>query len=236
MSDRRSGSWVPMCLALGAALVLWAGGCEEKKPPPSPEPPPPPPVVARPDPVDMSAVLQQARADARVQFPQGQSPADRSLAEAVIGLSSALARGDAAAMGQMLDPKAKRVLEELVASGEWASATKPIEAVRVVSLSGRSEDRPTRAEVVLAVQVPGVAYLVAWDATRAGDRWTFSNKWVQGDRRARASEFDGVTVAPLVLVEATPEPAADPAPAKAAPAAPAPSASPGRGRAPGSGS
>lgn len=191
---------IALAMLLGALALA---SCEEKKPPPPP-PPPPKPVVRLPDPVDINGVLSQLKPDSRVQFPQAQAPVDKSLAEAVIKLASALAKGDAAAMRPMLDSGAKAILEDMVASGAWAEATKPIEQVRIVSLSGRSEEKASSAQVALAIQIPGSAHLLAWQGSRAGDAWVFKNIWVQDDRKTRASEFDGVSIQSVALGDDAP--------------------------------
>lgn len=184
-------------IALPLVALFALPACEEKKPPAPPPPPPPPPKVEAPPPpkpVDIATVLQQARADARVQFPKDHAPVDRTLAEAVIQLASALAKGDDKALAPLLAPGAKSVLESLTKSGDWARGTKGIEAVRVVSLSAKSEDKPTTSNLGLAIQMPGEAFLLGWTATKAGNTWTFKNAWAEGETKTRASEFDGAGV------------------------------------------
>lgn len=181
-------------IALPLVALLALPACEEKKPPAPPPPPPPPPKVEAPPPpkpVDIATVLQQARADARVQFPKDHAPVDRTLAEAVIQLASALAKGDEKALAPLLAPGAKSVLESLTKSGDWARGTKGIEAVRIVSLSAKSEDKPTTSNLGLAIQMPGEAFLLGWTATKAGNTWTFKNAWADAGTKTRASEFDG---------------------------------------------
>lgn len=186
--------------ALGLALLPIAlAGCGKEEPPPPPPPPerntaPPPPPP--PDRVRVAEVLRSIDADARVQFPQDQAPYDRSLAEAVIVLAGSIASGDDLAMAPVLDPAGRAVLDQLVASGEWYDATGEVEGVRLVYLS-QSPDENTEAsaaEVVLAVQEPGEAYVLAWNATNSGDGWRFSAEPSTGQTKARASEWDADTM------------------------------------------
>jgi hypothetical protein len=193
----RRGGRLGRTLIITAAIasLALAGGCEKKKKkaPPPPPPPPPPPVV-EPDPVDVNALLQAMKSDARVQFPEAHAPADRALAEGVIRLTNALAKGDAATMKQILDPISAGVLDELVANGDWASETKAIEAVRVVSVSGTKEAAPMMSLIGTAIQGKDGAYLLAWQGVRAGDNWMFAAAPCQGDIKARASDFDDTSI------------------------------------------
>ncbi|MFN0133215.1 MAG: hypothetical protein ACKVW3_11910 [Phycisphaerales bacterium] len=233
------------CVAIVAACAgIVLAGCEKKKKAPPPPPPAPKPVAVIPDPVDVGAVLQQAKADARVQFPQTQAPADRSLAEGVIKLASALAAGDAPGMRPMLTPGAQAVLDQLVADGGWAEGTKEIGQVRVVSLSNTTESAPTSSLVGFAIQEPGRARLLAWSATRTGDRWVFGNELCQPDTKPRASDFDGVSLDTSIGVSESdfrealnPERNQTPRPGTPAPSGGGGgSPQPGRGNTPGSGS
>ncbi len=188
-------------MAAGLALLpITLVGCGKEEPPPPPPPaprntaPPPPPP---PDQVRVADILREVDADARVQFPQEQAPYDRTLAEAVIVLAGSVAAGDDLAMAPVLDPAGRAVLDQLVASGEWYDATGEIEGVRVVFVS-QSPDENTEAsaaEVVLAVQDPGEAYVLAWNATNSGDGWRFSAEPSTGQTKARASEWDADTMA-----------------------------------------
>lgn len=189
---RRLARGVVLAAAVLAALTVAA--CEKKKKAPPPPPPPPPPAPVIPDPVDINGVLQAMRSDARVQFPQDVAPADRTLAEGVISLANALAKGDADAMRSMLTPNAATVLDNLVATGAWAEQTGSIEQVRVVTVSNTTEAEATEALVGFAIQSPDGAYLLAWNGTRDGSRWVFNNAPCQKDERPRASDFDGIVL------------------------------------------
>ncbi len=202
MTHRRTDFVLSRAGAIVAGLALLPitlVGCGKEEPPPPPPPPPrdtapPPPPV--PDRVRVADVLREIDADARVQFPQEQAPYDRSLAEAVVVLAGSIASGDDLAMAPVLDPAGRAVLDQLVASGEWYDATGAVEGVRVVYLS-QSPDENTEArggEVVLAVQEPGEAYVLAWNATNAGEGWRFSAQPSTGQTKARASEWDADTM------------------------------------------
>lgn len=124
---------VAASVALSPALM---SGCKKEAPP---APPPPPPVVVNdapppPPPVDMKAIRQQVKADKRVQVSDNVSTTKEPLAKAVIQFADALAKGDKAKFGAMLDPASKRILDSLVEDGKWEEETKKIEVVRVVSL------------------------------------------------------------------------------------------------------
>lgn len=189
---RSAARWSAIFLIAAAVSVA---GCEKKKKKaPPPPPPPPPPKVVIPDPVDSGAVLQSLRADARVQFPQEVSPADRSLAEGAVKIADALAKGDAPGLRKLLDGPSQSVLDELVSSGGWAEGTKPIEQVRIVAVSGIQEARPESSVIGMAVQGRDGAYLLAWSGRRNGEGWLFSAAPCQSDVHNRASEFDGVSI------------------------------------------
>jgi hypothetical protein len=164
--------------------------------------------VKIPDPVDIDGVIQQMQADARVQFPQTQSPADRTLAEGIIKLADRLAKGDSSGVKAMLTPPAQGILDELVSTGGWTEGTKGIEQVRVVSVSGTTDERPESSQVAFAVQGKDGAYLLAWNGMRQGDSWVFQNAPCQGEVRRRASDFDGVSISSGISLASTqPEPA-----------------------------
>lgn len=143
--------------AIRTALVLsivLAIACEKPKPPAPPAPPPPPPPP--PPPLVLADVAKERRADPRVQFAdQLTVGADElSLANAVVGLADALAKGDAKAMRSLLLPPSQDVLNELEQSGDWEKAVSGLEAVRVVLVrSGVSID----AEAAGKDGAPGAA-------------------------------------------------------------------------------
>ncbi len=180
-------------LVLILAVAGGVAGCGKKKKPPPPPPPPPAKVVELPKPVDIAAVLQEAKADSRVNFPESKAPADRTLAEGVIKLANALVKGDAPGLKSQVDGPTKAIVDQLVSSGGWDD-TKTIEQVRVVSLTGTSDSSATISTVGFAVQSPGSAYLLAWNGKKDGEHWVFSASPCQGDTRARASDFDGVAL------------------------------------------
>jgi hypothetical protein len=182
--------------ALACSIALGSAGCEKKKKkPPPPAPPPPAPVYVPPPAVDVVAVMQQLNTDARVQFPSEQAPADRALAEGIIKLAHNLAKGDAPAMKRLLTPPGQNLVDELVSTGGWSEATKSIEQVRVVSVSGTTEEAPATSLIGFAIQGKDGAYLLAWNGARAGDAWVFQHAYCQGDVKPRASDFDGISIA-----------------------------------------
>jgi len=205
----RKGSWgltlaagtarsvlsIVIACGLVTALVLPSAvlvACEKKKPPPPPPPAPPPPPPP-PEPVQISPIMQSAKPDARVHFPQAHAPTDESLARAVISLADAVAKGDASKLGSMVDADTRTTLDYLTGSGEWDEATAKIEGVRVVHIEDLSDggQQSTLANVNIAVQEPGSAYLMGWTALKAGDKWTFRQAPSDNGTRGRASEFDG---------------------------------------------
>ncbi|GMV70797.1 MAG: hypothetical protein AMXMBFR77_06360 [Phycisphaerales bacterium] len=179
---------------LVASIPLALGGCSKPPPPPPPPPPPAPPPPPPPEPVDARAVVQALNASAAVQFVESQAPVDRSLAEAVVRLADAFARGDASAARRLLDKPAQSVLDTLVASDEWAEATSRIEAVRIVWIDdyARFSESPTAASVAFAVQEPGASYILRWDGTRVFDSWVFGGAPATPEVRVRATAWDGL--------------------------------------------
>ncbi|MCC6678955.1 MAG: hypothetical protein IT436_17660 [Phycisphaerales bacterium] len=180
--------------AILAGTLLVSGvaisGCKKKEPPPPPpkEAPPPPP----PQPVEIDAVMQAMKADARVQFPQAKAPTDENLARAVVEFASALAKGDAGQVQSMLDASAKTVLEQLRASGGWEEAVAKIQAVRVVQLAGSEAG----GMLSLAVQEPGSAYVLNWMITGADGKFIFGGMPASSQVLARASDWDSANVMP----------------------------------------
>lgn len=224
MKDVRSGgpaggAWRPgMVMMLSGALLLTAGalpGCKKEEPPPPPpkETPPPPP----PRPVEIDAVMQSMKADARVQFPQAKAPTDEGLARAVIGFASALAKGDSGQVQGMLDANSKGVLEQLRASGGWDEAIAKIQAVRVVQLAGSQAG----GMLSLAVQEPGSAYVLNWTIVGADGKFVFSGMPASSQVLARASDWDSANVLPSA---GGPAPKIDPASLIPGEEAPAPEA------------
>ncbi len=183
-----------LALALMAASIAAGAGCVKKKKPAPPPPPPPKPKVVIPDPVDVNAIGQQLHADARVNFPSANAPADRTLAEGVIKLANALAKGDAALMKPMLDKNPQGLLDALVGSGGWADGPKPNSQVRIIAVPGTTQPHPATSLVGTAIQDLDGAYLLAWHGRRDGDSWVFSAAPCQADQKPRASDFDGVSI------------------------------------------
>ncbi len=184
-------------LAIGG-IVLPMLGCPSKPPPPTPPPPPPPPPkkAPEPEPVRTDALLQTMGVDARVQFPQAKAPTDEGLARAAISLADAIVRGDADKLRPMLSVPARSVLEQLGSSGDWDEATGKLDAARIV-YAGTSPMGGGMLTVI-ALQDPDGAYLLGWAGARTGSGWTFTNIPTAGDVKARASEWDSVSVNGLI--------------------------------------
>ncbi|MBX3380414.1 MAG: hypothetical protein KF805_09985 [Phycisphaeraceae bacterium] len=179
---------IPLSLTLVAGAAILPG-CGEKKAPPKPVAPPPPPAPPAPKPIDVGTLLQTSRADKRVQFPQEKAPADDAVAVSVIDLASAIAKGDGKAMSGLLVNVGKDVLDQLQANGQWEDSTAKIEAVRVVELSAPGA-RPQSFNVSLAIQEPGIAYLVRFTGTLDNGKYVFTG--LPGGRKThpRANQFD----------------------------------------------
>jgi hypothetical protein len=82
------------------------------------------------------------KADRRVAFAPGAVTNKPELAQAIVALADALARGDDKKFSAKIDPGARNDLKSLVASGQWANATKKIESVRVVRVMNGAEAAP----------------------------------------------------------------------------------------------
>lgn len=139
-------------------------------------------------------MLQSMGADKRVVFPQTYAPVDRTLAEAIVKLGTALAKGDAAGMEGLLTPEARTALASLKASGEWETATAKLEGLRVVMMTETpGAERATSSEVLLqtALQEPGKAYVLGWRGKKNGDLWLFEGADASRETRSRAADFDG---------------------------------------------
>lgn len=187
---------------LAGSLLLTAGalpGCKKKeeKKVEAPPPPPPPP----PQPVEVDAILQSMKADARVQFPQSKAPTEESLARAVIEFASALAKGDASAMQGMLDAGGKGVLDQLRSTGGWEEGTGKIQAVRVVQLAGSEAG----GALSLAIQEPGSAYVLNWAIAGADGKFVFTGMPASSQVLARASDWDTANVRPAAGSSAQPK-------------------------------
>jgi len=142
----------------------------------------------------------------------------------------------------MIGAADKQSLDQLTGDGSWEEATQKIEAVRVVNLtdlappSSAADPTMTMANVYVAVQEPGTAYLFGgWIANRAGDKWVFTAVPSAKMNKKRASDFDSESAVSLAGIEAPPAPAGeapkegDAAGGEAAPGAPAAPAAPAGG-------
>lgn len=157
-------------------------GCEKKKEAPPPvvtaPPPPPAPVVH----------LDDIKMDPRVQFPDTRLPSTQELAEAIASLANAIAKGDSAALGSLLDDADRTVLKDMDSAGEFKRGTSGIEAVRVSVL--RESDDKQSAEVGLGIQDKEGAYLLGWKGVLANGSWTFHAMAIAPTSAARVSMLD----------------------------------------------
>lgn len=198
-----------LTLAPAAALVMATGtmvtlaGCEKPKPPPPPPPPPPQPVAPpAPEPVTVSKVLSDLKPDPRVQFPQEAAPVDESLAKAVVTLANAIVKGESDAVRALLSGDAQVTLDGLVNSGEWDDATSKIEGVRVLRIRDNAPSGTqamSDATVWIAVQEPGSAYVMGWNAINAaGGGWKFDGAPATNATRPRAQDFASMGESDLI--------------------------------------
>jgi len=200
-SKNMNRSWNNPRLAAAMLACVAAGltggaipGCGESEPernsaaqsPTASRPAPAP--APTPEPVDVQRLIEHPA----VQFPTSQAPTDESLAQAVVDLATAIASGDTQAMRRLLEPSAQAVLDHLLETGQWQSATSGLETVRVSSLQVEGQS----ARVGLGIEDPEGAYLLAWEARSAGGGWTFTGLAVPNAAAATAAELDGVSLVP----------------------------------------
>ena len=129
-----------------------------------------------------------------MQFPQDRAPVDPTLAKAVIAFANGLAKADAAKVGATMDPLTKQVLDQLSSSGAFEDEMKKAEAIRVVLLAETTieDTNATGAQLVLAIQDPGVSYVLGWTAVKVNEAWVFSATPTTANTRPRASDWDGL--------------------------------------------
>jgi hypothetical protein len=180
---------IAISTAAACSLVLCAGltACKKEEPPPPPPrpkaPPPPPP----PKPIEVSGLMRELGADARLDFPQEQAPTSHDLASNAIRFADAFARGDDGDLRPMLDSFGQTVLADLKASASWSESVGRIEKVRITYLEG-SDSGGTLA---MAIQEPDGAYVLGWSMISDGDAMVFSPMPTSRDLRPRASQWDG---------------------------------------------
>ncbi|MCA9298452.1 MAG: hypothetical protein KDA28_05260, partial [Phycisphaerales bacterium] len=134
---------------------------------------------------------------------------DRDFAEACLHLADALAKGDADLLGPMLTDDAKGVLDALRNDGRWYEETPKIERVRLVlvesmlnGVAASPRDEPDSGSMFVAVQQPGVSYILGWVGADRGGTWTFNGLQSTSDTRARATQWDGVGLGELTISQA----------------------------------
>lgn len=188
---RRVRTLAGVCM-LALAFGPLTGCGEEEKPPP----PPPKPVAKAPEP-ELSP-LEELPMDPRVQFPEERAPASRSMAEAIAGLASAIATGDADQAAEWLAEPDRMVLDQLIESGGWGKATSALEIVRVCVL----EQTDQTCTVGLGVQDSEEAYLLAWDGASTDGQWTFTARPLVEITAPVAADLDGAELRAPVIPEA----------------------------------
>jgi hypothetical protein len=151
------------------------------------------------EPIKIDGVLSAMKPDARVQFPQAAAPVDESLAKAVVNLSNSLVKGDSDGFAKLLDADGKSALDALVGGGEWDASTSRLEAVRILSIEDlqpqAGSNSMTAARILMAVQEPGDAYVLAWSAFKRSLGWEFSAATAPEGSKARASDWDNALTA-----------------------------------------
>lgn len=171
----------------GPAFGLSACGKKEEQRPTTQQTYTPPPREVRP--------LENLSMDPRVQFPDERSPKTREAAEAIAGLASALAGGDAEAMKQYLAPTERSVLSEMMEDGAWSRATGGIEVVRICAV----EEFDDRLRVGLGVQTGAEAILMAWEGLSSGGGWTFSAIPIEPRIALAARDLDDISFSPIEI-------------------------------------
>lgn len=189
MTSRHEWSRRLALIAATSALAL-PGACGGSESEPEASRPAPPPrdttPVDRPEPV-RTASLTMAEG---VEFPDDRAPSDRSLAQAVADLASALATGDSDAMASLLDPAGAAVLDDLEARGAWERSTASIERVRVT----RVEPSAGTARVAIGVLDGPEAYLLGWEAMQQDGRWMFSGLAIEPQTALTLADLDGAAL------------------------------------------
>jgi hypothetical protein len=149
------------------------------------------------------------RPDARVQYPQTRAPIDENLAKAIIGLCDGFAKGDSDKVKSLLAQAAQADLDSLVSSGDWEESTKRIEAVRVIYSSEMPGDSlpSSGGQIVLAFQEPDGSYIVGFNALNNNGTWVFDGMGTTPGKKARATEWDGLTIDDLTRATALNAPA-----------------------------
>jgi hypothetical protein len=82
---------------------------------------------------------------------------DEGLARAALSLADALARGDASKIEKLITRPARAVVDSLRDTGEWATATKGIEAVRIVYAGPNAGGGPSLEQIGQMITSPEFA-------------------------------------------------------------------------------
>lgn len=176
----------PAILIAGVALALTACGDDES----ANQPTAPVKQTYQPREPELGP-LEDIDMDPRVQFPEQRAPAERTQAQAVARLASAIASGDNSAFANLIEPSYRTILTSLVDEGSWNESTSEIETVRVAVLESDAE----MLRVGLAIQDARGAYLLAWSGNKSGDSWSFEPIAIEPQYAPTAADLDD---APLV--------------------------------------
>jgi len=157
------------------AGTLLGVGCKEEPPPPPPprrvveDPPPPPPKPGE-------LVLEVLPADSRVKADNTVvSEADKAEVIAALRFADAFARGDTAALEQMLDTESIRVLRDLDSEQLWSDQVEDIDSITLVNVSGTGSGDDFNVMFMLGL-ADGESLPMTWAATRRGDMYIFEPK------------------------------------------------------------
>lgn len=140
---------------------------------------------------------------ANVEFVQAEAPVNRALAEAMLRMADAFAKGDARTLGELLTGEARATLETLVSSGAWSESASQVEAVRIIALDDAAQfgEAPEAAEFAMAIQDSRGSYVLGWTGEAVLDEWSFDSLVTITETRTLASEWDGVSLEDLTRDE-----------------------------------
>ncbi|GEM_PF-5135415 len=166
---RKSLSLFALC-AIGLPMAAFIVGCKKEEPPPPPPPPPP----QGPTTVDPNSVAEYLTLDSKVKL-QNAKPMECSEDEvkAILEFMSDFASGNAEALRPKMDATGKKVLDDLVESGQWKEETSKI--VEVDLIDRVSMPMGTGNVVSFSVVLPQAGRVQQdWLVTQRGDLYQFS--------------------------------------------------------------
>ena len=126
---------VGLCAALGLTMMVAAPGCSNEPeqqvnlaPPP---PPPPPPEPPKPAITPIEQLMGDLNIDQRVMLPEDRAPNNDIDRRAVLTFFDAIARGNTAALKEMLPLTDQLELTALIESGAWDKTVKAIQSIEI---------------------------------------------------------------------------------------------------------